>query len=94
MSSANPPLLAAEIYVCLGYHEEFSPIFGNLKYSNALAYYKKAVHLEPNWDVANFYYAYTLRKLHRTEEAETAFKHTLVLAGNDKNVAGPAKDAL
>ncbi len=94
VSKPEPMLLAAAIHVCLGLKDFFSLSQGNLKSLQALAQYRKALQLEPNWDVANFYYAQILRKLHRTKEAEAAFKHTLILAGNDKNVAGPAKDAL
>ncbi len=46
----------------------------------ALSEYQKALTLEPNSDLANYYYGYGLKKLGRTTQASAAFQKTIKIA--------------
>ena len=92
-NSPNPNLLLAASHIILGWDSMLRNLrtTGNSKYSHAFAQMKTAIKLEPNWDVAWFYYAEVLKSNHNYKQETAAFKKAIRLAGNDKTLIHDAK---
>lgn len=77
----QPTMLAAAIHVARGltYNGGCDWAY-NSQDDKALAEYQKALALDPNWDLANYYYGYGLQHLGRTAQASAAFQKTLKIA--------------
>jgi tetratricopeptide (TPR) repeat protein len=84
----QPVALAAAIHAALGLIYNSSQAWGDYPQDDkALAQYQQALALEPDWDVANFYYGRGLEKLGRSAQARAAFTQTLKIAHGSVKVA-------
>lgn len=81
----QPAALEAGARIALGLQYSF---YGNPDNSKALDEYDKALSLEPDWAIANFYHADGLKRLGRTAEAKAAFAKTMEISqGSVKEAA-------
>jgi tetratricopeptide (TPR) repeat protein len=84
----QPVVLATAIHVALGMMYNAGPDWADNPQDNkALNQYQQALQLEPNWDIANYYYGYGLQKLGRTTQAQAAFTKTLKIAHGSVKIA-------
>ena len=80
----QPAALEAAIHIALGLNDNWEcDILREYHNNQALAEYRRALQLEPEWDLANFYYGYGLNRLGRRAEAKTAFAKAAQLGGDD-----------
>ncbi len=77
----EPTALATAIHIARGltYNAE-ADWARETQDKEALAEYEKALALEPDSDLANYYYGYGLKKLGRTAQAGAAFQKTIKMA--------------
>lgn len=73
----QPRELQSAVHIALGLDNNFR---GNGDPTEALREYEKALQLEPDWDLANFYYGYGLQRLGRMAQASAAFQKTVKMA--------------
>ncbi len=67
---------------------------GNAQFDEAINYLKKSVQLEPNWDIAWFYYGYVLQAGSHFHQAIAAFNKAISLAGSDKKFVVETKEKM
>jgi tetratricopeptide (TPR) repeat protein len=78
---SQPTVLAAATHVALGLETSWSGDYrGVIDNQKAQSEFAKALELAPDWDVANYYYAYGLRHLGQTQQANAAFEKTVKIA--------------
>lgn len=70
----QPKELQSALHIALGLDNNFR---GDGDPNQALKEYENALQLEPNWDLANFYYGFGLQRLGRTDQARAAFQKTI-----------------
>jgi len=88
----QPVALAAAAHIALGLDANWRcDALGELEHDRAFSEYTKALQLEPNWDVANYYYGYGWQwlaskcraRLGSVQQAKAALQKAILLGKAD-----------